>query len=101
MKESTKKEFDMVCKGWGTDVIPKENWIDPEKTYKTRSGKEVIGLQIVLKNSCDKEVTYPVKGTIILKKKPLRTTYQIWSLDGKIDVVWDKENDFDLIEVTK
>ena len=86
--------------GWGTTNIPKENWIDLDKTYTTREGKKVEGLQIVLHNSCGNEVTYPVKGTIVIKEKPKRKTeYRIWSLDGKADVVFRGKEQFDLIEV--
>lgn len=86
--------------GWGTTNIPKEDWIDLDKSYKTRGGKRVEGLQIVLHNSCGHEVTYPVKGTIVLQEKPKRKTeYRIWSLDGKADVVFRGKEQFDLIEI--
>lgn len=83
-------------KNWGTKVIPKEQWIDPTKTY-TCNGKRVIGLEIKHYNDVGDEVTYPVKGTIILREKPFKTKYTIWSLDGRADVVWGKGHN--LVEV--
>jgi hypothetical protein len=80
-------------KGWGSDVIPQENWIDPAKTYRTRDGKRVEGLQIVLHNSVGEEVTYPVKGTIIVRESPMRKEYAIWTLDGRADLFNESKND--------
>lgn len=89
----------MSDKGWGTEVIPREKWIDPEKKYRTRSGKKVFGLKIVLHNSVGDEVTYPVKGSI--DNGPRREPrYCIWSLDGRADVVWNDRHPDDLIEET-
>ncbi len=85
--------------GWGTTNIPKEDWIDVDKTYKTRDGKRVENLQIVLHNSCGSEVTYPVKGNIVVREKPRKTEYSIWSLDGKADVVFRGKEHNDLKQV--
>ncbi len=86
--------------GWGTTNIPKKKWIDVTKTYKTRDGKTVENLQIVLHNSCGNEVTYPIKGTVVLKEKPIRKTeYRIWSLDGKKNIVFTDWKYDDLVEV--
>lgn len=76
-------------KNWGTEVTPKDKHIDPAKKY-TCGGKPVIGLEIVLHNSQGIEVTYPVKGSVVIKEKPLKLEYRIWSLDGRADVVWGK-----------
>lgn len=76
-------------KNWGSEIIPKYKWIDPKKQY-TCGGKRVVNLRIELYNNVGKEVTYPVKGTVIISEKPWRTKYQIWSLDGRADVVWKK-----------
>lgn len=85
---------------WGTTNTPKENWIDVTKTYKTRDGKTVENLQIVLHNSVGNEVTYPVKGTIVVRTKPRRKTeYALWSLDGRADVVWGHHKERDLKQV--
>jgi len=70
--------------------------IDINKTYKTKSGKRVFGLKIVMQNSCGRDVTFPVKGTIILSEKPRRTSYAIWTLEGRADVL--KETGRDLVE---
>ena len=85
--------------GWGTTNTPKEQWIDVNKTYKTRDGKRVEGLHIVLHNCCGHEVTYPVKGSIILKEKPRKTEFAIWSLDGKKNIVFTDGKNHDLIKV--
>ncbi len=85
--------------GWGTTNIPKKKWIDVTKTYKTRDGKTVENLQIVLHNSCGNEVTYPIKGTIVIQTKPRKTEYALWSLDGRADVVWGHHKERDLEKV--
>lgn len=71
--------------------------IDFNKQYKTRSGCRVILHEIKLKNACGADVTYPVKGTIILREKPLKKKNMIWSIDGITDVVWGKYSEYDLI----
>lgn len=80
-------------KNWGTEVTPKDQWIDTEKTYKTQSGKRVINLEIKLHNGLENEVTFPVKGTVVVREKPLRTRYQIWTLDGRSSVLSQSEDD--------
>ena len=62
--------------------------IDINKTYRTRSGKRVIGLKYVPLNSNGEKVTYPIKGSIIVREKPFKARYQIWSEDGITDVVF-------------
>lgn len=79
----------MPAQSWGTDVIPLEKRIDPRGQY-TCGGHRVIGLHVALRNSVGDEVTYPVKGSVVLREKPLRTEYRIWSLDGRADVVWNR-----------
>lgn len=73
-----------------------KNAIDINKKY-TCGGKPVIGLEIVMKNSAGNTVTYPVKGSIVVREKPLKLEYAVWSIDGKYDVVWGKGDN--LIEV--
>ena len=75
-------------KSWGTDVIPKELWIDPTKSY-TCGGNPVRDLRIVLHNGNGDEVTYPVKGTIRFVGFSRKKKNAIWSLDGRANVVWD------------
>jgi|APSaa5957512622_1039677.scaffolds.fasta_scaffold268593_1 hypothetical protein len=77
---------------------PLPNQIVLSKQYKTRNGCRVIGLDIKLKNSCGEMVTYPVKGTIILREKPRKTEYMIWSINGVVDVVWGNHSEHDLVE---
>ena len=73
--------------------------IDITKTYTTRTGKRVVGLQYKPYNDYGEAVTYPFKGTIIRREKPLKTSYAIWDENGRYDVVWSTHND-DLVEVT-
>jgi hypothetical protein len=73
--------------------VPKEKWIDPTKQYKTRSGKRVISIDILLKNSIGEEVTFPVKGVVVLSEKPYRSSYQIWTLDGRASIFKDHKDD--------
>ena len=67
--------------------------IDPSKKY-TCNGKRVIGLEIKLTvtyaDGTEHPVTYPVKGSVVMREKPLRLDYRIWSIDGKADVIWNK-----------
>ena len=84
-------------KNWGTDTVPRELWIDPNKNYKTTSGKRVVNIYIVLENSCGNEATFPVKGTIVLSQKPWKASYGIWTLDGRASVL-QQETPLDLIE---
>lgn len=83
-------------KSWGTDVIPKEKWIDKNKQY-TYNGKKVIIHDIILYNSCGNEVTYPVKVTIVISEKPRKIKLKLFSLDGREDVVWGKG--YNLVEI--
>lgn len=72
--------------------------IDPNKEY-TCGGRRVIGLCIVRQNELGNEVTYPVKGSVVVREKPLKLAYRIWSIHGEADVVWGKGDN--LIEVKK
>ena len=83
---------------WGTDVIEEADWIDLSKEYKTVSGKRVILSQIVLYNSLDEEVTFPVKGSVVVSEKPFKTKFSIWTLDGRWDTI-KKNCPLDLIKV--
>ncbi len=84
---------------WGSEFIPKDQWIDPTKEY-TCGGHRVIGLHIKLHNSCAEEVTYPVKGSVVLREKPIKLDYRIWSLDGRADVCWGKGDNLVLADCT-
>jgi hypothetical protein len=50
----------------------------------TRAGHTVTLHETVLKNSCGDLVTFPLKGSIRHKN---RSRYQIWTLDGRADVL--------------
>ena len=73
--------------------------IDINKKY-TCNGKRVINLSYVPYNSCGDLVTYPIKGSIVVREKPLRLQYAIWSIDGSADVVWNSKPNLALIEGT-
>ena len=96
-----KIDFSKCKKNWGTDVIPLVYWVSLEKKYKTRSGQDVLLHDIVLCNSSDKEVTYPVKGSITIKQdgKRDKTSLAVWSLDGRSNVCSPTPLGSDLIEL--
>lgn len=71
--------------------------IDIQKKYKTRDGHVVEDLNIVTHNKAGRKVTYPVKGTLVLKDKPRKTEYEIWTEYGKYDAVWG-DHKWDLVE---
>ena len=71
--------------------------IDINKKYRTREGKRVYSLNYVPLNSCGEKVTYPIKGSIVVREKPLKYRYQIWSEDGITDVVFGKNKKDDLV----
>jgi hypothetical protein len=72
--------------------------IDLTKKYRTASGKRVILHEIKEKNSAGEVVTFPVKGSIVIKEKPFKTRYDIWRMDGRHLAVGSSL--FDLVEVT-
>ena len=65
--------------------------------YRTRNGKRVINLQYVPTNYGGYKVTYPIKGSVVVREKPLKTCYTVWSIEGKYDVV-TSPHEWDLIE---
>lgn len=73
--------------------------IDVRKTYRTRSGLRVVGLEYKPLNSIGAKVTYPISGSIVMREKPLKFEYMIWSEDGLFDVVRGRNSGLDLIEV--
>lgn len=72
--------------------------IDIKKKYRTKNGKRVIGLEYVPFNSCGGKVTYPIKGSIVIKEKPIKLKFCLWSEDGIHDVVWGNNEELNLIE---
>ncbi len=67
------------------------------KTALTRSGKIVSNIQYVPKNSANRFVTYPIKGTIQISKR--KTEYAIWTIDGVSDVVFGNKSNLDIVEI--
>ena len=63
--------------------------IDITKNYQTVSGKRVIGLNRVPRNSAGKLVTFPIKGSVVVREKPFKSVYEIWTDDGICDLVWN------------
>lgn len=78
-----KIDFSKTKKSWGTDVIPKEFWIDTSKKYETLSGLKVQIYDIVL--GVGKEYTFPVHGAYLKThpKKKDKWINTIWTLDGR------------------
>ena len=83
---------------WGITNTPVEDRIDIGREHRTRDGKRVIGLGCTLHNSCGREVTFPIKGTVVLREKPFRSEFRIWALDGRASVL-AASTPHDLIEV--
>lgn len=67
--------------------------LDLTKEY-TCNGKRVIGLEytptVICSNGTAIQVTYPIKGTIVVSEKPRKLRYQTWSEEGIADIVWGK-----------
>jgi len=74
-----------------------EGKVDVTKQYKTRSGKRVIGL-IIHSDNDETNYTFPVKGSVVVREKPLKLEYAIWTLEGRF-LVTGGENPRDLVEV--
>lgn len=72
--------------------------IDISRPVKTRDGKRIVGLIRVPTNSTGRTVTYPLKGSVIMREKPLKMEYCIWSDEGLNDVVWGYRPELDLIQ---
>jgi hypothetical protein len=56
-----------------------------------RSGDTVTFHETVLKNSCGDLVTFPLKGSV--KNHRGESHYQIWTLDGRADVMKPHRDD--------
>ena len=85
--------------GWGTTNTPVKSRIDPAKKYKTRDGKVVFGLSLVLhlrKGVELHETTFPVKGSIS-RGKGRMPRFHIWTLDGRSDLFEERGEDLILV----
>ena len=90
-----------MLKSWGLDIIPKNLQIDKLKKYKTLDGNKVVITDVKIYNSNNLEVTFPVKGYIILKNKNKKDEliHTTWTLDGRVDVRdYNYINKYNLIE---
>jgi len=72
--------------------------IDVTKSYRTISGKRVIGIKRVTHNSAGRLVTFPIKGSIVVREKPFKATYEIWTDEGICDPVWNNRPELNLVE---
>jgi len=70
--------------------------IDITKPVYTNNGHRVLNLHYVPYDSNGTEVTYPLKGTLVMCEKPLKTRYEIWSKFGKVDVVFGRHAEWDI-----
>ena len=68
--------------------------IDITKRYVTREGHEVIGLKYVPLNSSGIKVTFPIKGSVVIKGKR-NAIFRIWKEDGSESIFG--ESKWDLI----
>ena len=71
--------------------------LDLAKQFRTRDGRRVIDLRYEPYNSAGHKVTYPIKGNIVTREKPLKCEYHIWSEDGIFDVVFRRHSEKDLV----
>jgi len=65
--------------------------INISKPVRTKCGLRVVNLKRVPINSAGRKVTFPIKGTIILREKSdyqrQKTEYGIWTDNGRFDVL--------------
>lgn len=57
----------------------------------TCNGKRVINLRYVPYNSAGGKVTYPIKGSVVVRERPLKLQYRVWSLYGEDNVVFQNQ----------
>lgn len=68
--------------------------IDVSKEYKTKNGKRVVCLERKSRNDLGYLVTYPIKGCVVVRERPFKTEYCIWSEKGERSV--GEKNGLDL-----
>jgi hypothetical protein len=59
----------------------------------TRDGKRVILVAYIPTNLRGEFVTFPIKGTIVERERPVKFRYQIWTLDGRAHVLGESPDD--------
>lgn len=69
-------------RNWGSDIVPKDEWVDPTKEYWC-GDKRVEHIHIELHNGNGDEVTFPVKGIVVVRERPYKAEFHIWTLDGR------------------
>lgn len=60
---------------------------DTTRIYHTRRGDRVVLHEFVPRNAPGELVTFPIKGTILYKGRPRKKKFQIWTLEGRADVL--------------
>jgi len=92
LPKNEKIDFSKTKKNWGTDIIPKEFWIDKSKHYETLNGLKVQIYDIVL--GTDKEYTFPVKGAYLKNRTGKKDTWinAVWTLDGRMNLLFEDIN---------
>lgn len=70
---------------------------DLTREYTTRSGDRVVLHGFVPYNSAGDLVSFPIKGTVIIKDHPRRKRNQIWNLQGRNRPL--KEHPFDIMDL--
>ena len=78
---------------WGTDVVPSEQWINPQLPYETRDGRKIAGLEVRLAahGTLTQEVTFPVKCSILRPGKA--PEYATYLLTGRRDLFYEQDSD--------
>lgn len=60
--------------------------LDLARPMRTRSGKRVINLVFKPLNDVGDVVTFPIKGSVVVREKPLRLRYATWTEHGAASV---------------
>lgn len=66
--------------------------LDLTKSYVTREGHRVTNLQYVPFNSSGNKVTFPIKGSVVIKGKR-SSIYRIWKEDGSESIFGESKWD--------
>jgi hypothetical protein len=68
---------------------------------KTKSGQRVTHVQYVPYNSAGRKVTFPIKGSVVVREKPLKLKFCIWTIDGNMSVFGETEYDLANFDLAK
>lgn len=70
---------------------------DTTRAYRTVMGNRVVVHSVVPTNAVGETVTFPVKATVIDGRRPHRKWEQIYTLEGRADVL--KAHRDDIVDV--